>query len=78
MSDSDSDCTVNDILDQQMVLVIAALAAAANSSCYFDDEELVTDDQRFVDPEGVRDQLHLLTKSPSLFNVMTNFNLSDF
>jgi hypothetical protein len=78
MTDSDSDCTVNDILDEQMVSLIAASAAAANSSAFFDEDEMTNGDQRFVDPEEeVRDQLSLLIKNPSLFKVMTNFTALD-
>src|SRR5690349_2308366 len=79
MVDSVSDCALNDVLDQQMVMLMTATTAAANSTAFFDDEEMAIEDQRFVDPdEGVRDQLYLLMKTPSLFKIMTNFTSPEF
>jgi len=65
---SDSDESLNEILDQQDIMLIAAATAAANTEAYFNDEEMILDNQRYVDPDdGVPDQLAILKKSPSFF-----------
>ena len=52
MVDSDNDCTLNDILDQQLVILMTASTATAYSAAFFDEEEMAIDDQRFVTHEG--------------------------
>ena len=66
-----------DLMQQQMAVLTAVCSAASNSAFLFDDDEL--DDQTYVDhEEGVRDQLCILEKSPSLFKVITNFTNEEF
>ena len=62
---------------EQLTAIATACLAAANSAWFFDDDE--PEDQSFVDRnEGVRDQLAILQKLPSLFKVITNFTSVEF
>jgi len=65
-------------IEQQLTAITASCVAAANSAWVFDDDE--PRHQAFVDRsnKGVRDQLAILQKSPSLFKVITNFTCDEF
>lgn len=72
----------NNLLDKishQKTRLLATISfAAANTNSYIDNDEMDLDDQKFVIPEGVRDQLIILKKNPSLFEVLTNFTVFEF
>lgn len=80
ISDSDDDLLLLDGDDEEAMAVLAVLQAATSSTeLLFSSGEMIAIDQRFVDRTvGVRDQLSMLLRMPSLFHTMTNFSIDEF